>query len=67
MESVIEDQRSKHEERERIEDTLVKEMLAKKATVSILLLIFRQNLQTMTLFTYSPLSSQTTASRANQL
>jgi hypothetical protein len=38
MESVIEDQRSKHEERERIEDTLVKEMLAKKATVSILLI-----------------------------
>ena len=32
MESVIEQQRSWHEERERIEDTMVKEMLAKKTS-----------------------------------
>ena len=36
MDSVIEDQRIKHEERERLEDTLVKEMLAKKTTVSLI-------------------------------
>ena len=34
MDSVLEAQRSKHEERERIEDTLVREMMAKKTTVS---------------------------------
>ena len=34
MESVIEDQRSAHEERERLIDAMVKEMTFKKNTVS---------------------------------
>ncbi len=36
MESVLEQQRKLHEERERLEDALVKERLLKKPTVSVL-------------------------------
>ena len=34
MDSVLEEQRKLHEERERIEDALVKEKMLKKSTVS---------------------------------
>ena len=35
LESVLEQQRRYHEERERLMDTMTKEMLRKKATVSV--------------------------------
>ena len=34
MDSILEDQRKLHEERERLEDALVKEKMLKKTTVS---------------------------------
>lgn len=39
MENILEDQRRLHEERERLIDTQVKEILRKKATVSLSLFI----------------------------
>jgi hypothetical protein len=38
FESVLEQQRRYHEERERLMDTMTKEMLRKKATVSFVLI-----------------------------
>ena len=35
MESVIEQQRKLHEERERVEDSIVREMILKKSTVLV--------------------------------
>ena len=48
MESVIEQQRKLHEERERLEDAIVKEKTLKKATVSCMpqLLYSQYNTQT---------------------
>ena len=37
MESVLEEQRRIHEEKERLEDALVKENILKKTTVSIMM------------------------------
>jgi hypothetical protein len=36
MDSILEDQRKLHEERERIEEALVKEMMSKKSSVSLI-------------------------------
>ena len=40
MESVIEQQRKLHEERERVEDAIVKEKALKKASVSNLVFLY---------------------------
>lgn len=40
MESILEQQRRYHEERERLLDSMVKEMLLKKTSVSYHILIF---------------------------